>query len=991
MKEKLFILGFRENIDNSNVLSIDIQKYRISVSIDQNNISNSSIDYGPKITIHHKGICTFSKAENLVQLECVIRLLRKGYKPECIELEKTYKLGHLDKGRLDVYITKDGICWGMIECKTFGDEYTLEKNKVLTDGGQIFSYFVQDRSADVIGIYASKIEDNNIEYISEQIFTEKIEKNGDLTSIFKSWDKSFINNGIFDLLSGVYETKRTNLRKSNLIDLTKDTGRSIFNEFDEILRKYVISDKSNAFDIIFNLFVCKIYDEDIKSDAEELDFQIKIGDDEKTLLERLSSLYKESVEKYLSLKMDTTYFSTGEKYAIKEFSFIDVFNDETFSLNSKILFEVVILLQKYRIKYSTKHQFLGEFFENLLHTGIKQESGQYFTPIPLARFILKSLPMQSLINKKIDNKEPYILPHIIDYACGSGHFLTESIEEINQHFIHIDHSRLSGQQQRYFVSSKDNYLWARDYIYGIEKDHRLAKTSKIAMFLNGDGDAFILSGDGLDDFYYSTKYNLKLKSNKPVQSISSFDIVASNPPFSVDGFLNNVKNGETNFSSYNHVTMKSTEIECFFIERTIQLLKSGGVAGIILPLSILNNNRTVYKHSRKLLLLYTHIVAVVELREKAFIATPTSTCIVFLKKKDLSTFERQFEPFLKKYRKTENAKKADDLVNELLENFKAGRLDSSIMNSEFFDEIMSDFLLNDEKMILVFSGEKKRQEFFLGYRFSKARGRQGLSLLRKSLLYNFTNSNVTDTVSSFIKSAFNGDYSKVPSGELQKHLVIKETKSIVGFNDNFNIANPSSFLASKTIKIDSISPDGDFIDEYDSIETTIEELMDKEKIEIVSGLIYNKNQDEVPEETNIRVLTASNLSLRTGLIEFNEKMIHLRNDFQYDTNLEIKKYDLIMAMSSGSLKHLGKLCLSLNDYPRLLIGGFLNILRIDSEELSYAIYYRLMSKVFREFVFSKKGQNINNLNMNEIKQIKIKIPKNLADFKEHARKILQKQ
>ncbi len=990
MKEKLFVIGFREDLENQSVLTINIADYILSIKVDSDNFSKSIIDYGPKINIHHKGICNFLKDENIVQLECVIRLLRKGYKPECIELEKTYKLGHNEKGRLDVYLTKDGKCWGMIECKTFGKEYLQEKTNVLTDGGQIFSYFTQDRSADVIAIYASKIEDNTIEYISEQIFTSTLKNDGDVKSIFESWNKTFINNGIFDLLSGIYETKRINLRKSNLIDLTKDTGRSIFNEFAEILRKYVISDKSNAFNVIFNLFVCKIYDEDIKGDNEELDFQIKIGDDDKILLERLSILYKESVEKYLSLKMDTSYFSSGEKYAIKEFSFIDVFNDESFNLNSKILFEVVLLLQKYRIKYSTKHQFLGEFFENLLHTGIKQESGQYFTPIPLARFILKSIPMTTIIKKKIGEKDPYILPHIIDYACGSGHFLTEAIEEINLQFKNIDFSTLSGQQKRYFESSKDNYLWARDYIYGIEKDHRLAKTTKIAMFLNGDGDAYILSGDGLDDFYYSSKYNQKLKANKPTQSISSFDIVVSNPPFSVDGFLNNVKNGEVNFSSFKSVSPKSTEIECFFIERTIQLLKNGGVAGIILPLSILSNNRSVYINSRKLLFLYTHIIAIVELREKAFMATGTAACIVFFKKKELSTLENQCKSFLKKYEKTENRKAIEDLVTDLLSNYKDGKLDSNILNSEYYEELLQNYLLNDEKLVVSFSGEKKRQEFFLGYRFSKARGREGLSLLRQSLLYDFSSSGDQEKVDYYIKSAFDGNHSKQPSGELQKHLTIRETISLVTFNGVFNIANPSSVLASKTIKINSISPTGDFIDEFQSTETTIDRLINEGKIKIVPGLIYNKNQDEVPEETNIRVLTASNISLRTGLIEFNEKMIHLRNDYQFDQTLEIKKHDLIMAMSSGSLKHLGKLCISLENYPNLLIGGFLNILRSENDALAYAVYFRLMSKVFREFVFSKKGQNINNLNMNEIKQIKIKLPSDLVEFKKRAIKEIKK-
>lgn len=986
MKEKLFALGFREDSSNQNILTNNINNYVIKVVLNQEDLSSSTIDYGPKIEVHHSGICNLSKEENLVQLECVIRLLQKGYKPSSIELEKTYKLGHNEKGRLDVYIKKGDETWGLIECKTYGKEYQIERNNMLQDGGQVFSYFTQDRSAEVIGIYASRIDNEVIDYVSEQIFTSEIDKNGDVKKIHASWDRSFVNNGIFDQITGIYETKRVNLRKENLIDLTKDTGKSIFNDFAEILRKYVISDKSNAFNVIFNLFVCKIYDEDIKGDTEELDFQMKTGDDDRTLLNRLSFLYKESVEKYLSLKMDTKYFSSDDKIALKEFQFIDVFNDETFNLNCKILSEVVLILQKYRIKYSTKHQFLGEFFENLLHTGIKQESGQYFTPIPLTRFILKSLPIQNIINDKIQKKDPYILPHIIDYACGAGHFLTEAIEEINSHFADIKTSSLSGQQQRFFNGTKDNYLWAKDYIYGIEKDHRLAKTTKIAMFLNGDGDAFVLSGDGLDDFYYSTKYNQKLKAQKPSQSISTFDIVVSNPPFSVDGFFNNLKNGASNFSSYKFITQKSTEIECFFIERTIQLLKENGVAGLVLPLSILSNNRSVYINSRKMLLLYTEIVGVVELREKAFMATGTAACIVFFKKRSISEFEKNTSALLEKYKNDDKHSSLSDVVADLLYRYKSGNLDSKIFNTEYFDELIEMSNLGS-KVIMAFSGEKKRQEYFLGYRFSKARGREGLSLLKQSLLYNFSGKLTNDKIDHYIRDAFLGKFDSVPSGELQKHLVIKDFSDVLNIQESYNISNPSSYLAQKTIKINSISPYGDFIDNYTCMETSLAELIKDKKVQTISGLIYNKTEDEVPEETQVRVLTASNLNLRTGLLEFGNKMIHLREDYPIDNNLEIKEGDIIMCMSSGSLSHLGKVVLADKAYPKLLIGGFLNLIRANTKELALALYYRFMSQKFREYVFSKKGQNINNLKMGEIANIKINIPVDLTTFVNEVNKL----
>lgn len=58
---------------------------------------NSKIDYGLKIKIERKTICNFNNEENIVVLECVNRLLNKGYKPESIMLEKSWQLGHKGK------------------------------------------------------------------------------------------------------------------------------------------------------------------------------------------------------------------------------------------------------------------------------------------------------------------------------------------------------------------------------------------------------------------------------------------------------------------------------------------------------------------------------------------------------------------------------------------------------------------------------------------------------------------------------------------------------------------------------------------------------------------------------------------------------------------------------------------------------------------------------------------------------------------------------
>src|ERR1700744_3069132 len=63
--------------------------YKIRVHTDK-----QEIDYGNKITLGDKTTSNFKSNENFVVLECVNRLLEKGYKPESITLEKDYPLGH---------------------------------------------------------------------------------------------------------------------------------------------------------------------------------------------------------------------------------------------------------------------------------------------------------------------------------------------------------------------------------------------------------------------------------------------------------------------------------------------------------------------------------------------------------------------------------------------------------------------------------------------------------------------------------------------------------------------------------------------------------------------------------------------------------------------------------------------------------------------------------------------------------------------------------
>ena len=103
LREKLKILGFTRS--SRNFFKYVINGHSIGVELNEIDASKSKIDY-ERIKVWNRSSSGFHQEETFVILECVIRLLRKGYSPENIELEKTWKTGRGTSGRLDSVRTK---------------------------------------------------------------------------------------------------------------------------------------------------------------------------------------------------------------------------------------------------------------------------------------------------------------------------------------------------------------------------------------------------------------------------------------------------------------------------------------------------------------------------------------------------------------------------------------------------------------------------------------------------------------------------------------------------------------------------------------------------------------------------------------------------------------------------------------------------------------------------------------------------------------------
>ncbi|HAH54402.1 MAG TPA: restriction endonuclease subunit S [Flavobacterium sp.] len=645
--------------------------YEISVDLSTRRSTHCSINWGDRINFDRTTTSNFKDSETLVIIECINRLLEKGYKPECITLEKKWRLGHDGKGYLDILVSRDDeskTAFLMIECKTWGAEYEKEKRKTKENGGQLFSYYIQERSTEYLCLYTSRLNsDDNIEYMNDIISVvqsiPEAEKAPNQDELHKLWDKSFAENGIFNVQATPYNFHFELLKKNELKPLTSDVSDRLFNDFLEILRHNVVSDKPNAFNKLVNLLFCKILDEDEKNDDDILEFRWVVGEKNENALMRLNDLYKKAMLLYLQKEIaDHSEQEIQEKmsngcdevarrelnkiytelrlYKNQEFAFKEVYNKESFEENCIVLREIVQLIEKYQFKYTDKQQFLGDFFEQLLKESLKQEAGQFFTPVPIVRFICLSIPFKFIVNQKIQSRKPDFLPYTIDYACGAGHFITESMDIIERILQAIEAEGFTKQMRDNLYAYRNSYQWAKTFVYGIEKDWRLTKTTKLSCFLNGDGEATIIQEDGLDNFYTSKKYSGKLKSTNPeAEDNQQFDVLTANPPYSVSAFKRTLFNGEQSFELYKRLTDQSSEIECLFVERAKQLLKDEGYTGIILPSSILNNPG-IHSYTREIILKYFYVKAIVEFGGATFMATGTKTIVLFLQRRPNTDWER---------------------------------------------------------------------------------------------------------------------------------------------------------------------------------------------------------------------------------------------------------------------------------------------------------------------------------------------------------------
>lgn len=689
---------------NYDIVKQYLDKQRIK-AVEIYDFSKKKVKYSDKITGWK--INTFKGDEEVTRAYLLAKLTNElGYKLENIEIEREYDIGRpkVNKPRNDVLVKYDNSedIFLYIEVKS-PDQYNPDDDTIEK---QLFNLASQEigkgRKVKYLVLYTIDTKTTNIEDKCIVIDYENYKT-------YEQWNKERISTNQIPALYG--KSLKKPYVKGSDNDLKKDFTHEQLNSLRKRLHDILWGggsiDDNEIFSSLVNIILAKIQDESEKADGETYEFQIfttKDGEDlepDHEIFNRLNNLYRRALEKRLNILdknrlqksfiVDENKFPLSKlKYVVSELeglSFVDGKN----SLDGK--------------------DILGDFFEGIIREGFKQTKGQFFTPINIVRFILWGLKLDELVINKINNDCD--LPYMIDPSAGSGTFLieymkfvTEVVKRRFKNSIRLTRD-VEDKLQKWFYPDHRENRWAETYIYGIEHNFNLGTATKVNMILHGDGSSNIFVKDGLlpfDQYNKETEPNVlnkfekcDLYENKNVNE--KFDVIITNPPFSVD-FDNDTKR----FMSQTFMFADKKNSENLFIERYYQLLKPNGRLCAVLPESVFDTGEN--KYIRLFIYKYFKVKAIISLPQLTFEPfTTTKTSLLFAQKKTKEEIKLWNDLWDKYSKEWANLKtRCENLLSVYLEGKDRSKLKSikDLSNEQeikVIKRLLKDYIEEDDNLL----------------------------------------------------------------------------------------------------------------------------------------------------------------------------------------------------------------------------------------------------------------------------------------------------
>lgn len=217
--------------------------------------------------------------------------------------------------------------------------------------------------------------------------------------------------------------------------------------------------------------------------------------------------------------------------AIVTFAFEDTYN---YMKDGILLRQVINVIDEIDFTdHKERHDFNDIYEQILKDLQNQRSSGEYYTPRAVTDFIVQMV-------------KPQLGEKIADFACGTGGFLTSSLNYLDDQVNSVEDRELYNQS-----------------VFGIEKKalpHLLSVTN---LLLHDIDNPFIIHGNSLE------------KSVRDYNEKDRFDVILMNPPYG-GSEKDNIK---MNFP----LELRSSETADLFMSVIMYRLKQNGRVGLILP------------------------------------------------------------------------------------------------------------------------------------------------------------------------------------------------------------------------------------------------------------------------------------------------------------------------------------------------------------------------------------------------------------------------
>lgn len=367
--------------------------------------------------------------------------------------------------------------------------------------------------------------------------------------------------------------------------------------------------------------------------------------------------------------------------------------NEQLKLKASTTYEVVKRLQNYDL-YGIDEDLNGRMFETFLKATVRgKDLGQFFTPRGVVHYMVETAPIFVSTDKRKQLSER--IPYILDGCCGSGGFLIDAMARFAREIGNI--SYLTDKEREIYIEEIKN-----NHLFGIEANDKIARISRLNMYLHGDGGSKIFKADTLDR-ELSLESGMNEEEQEGLEELKRylingklrFDIILTNPPFSMK-YKSSDKHEKKILQQYRITKAPSGKVSSseksnvLFIERYWDLLKTGsGELLTVIDDSVLNGENS--QKYRNFLLENFIIIQVISLPFNTFYpaGAGVKTSILHLRKRTVN--EQQGSIFMAITNNIGHDDHGRDspernnlrLVAEIFEEWKKGRaINGRIIHNE---------------------------------------------------------------------------------------------------------------------------------------------------------------------------------------------------------------------------------------------------------------------------------------------------------------------